>query len=759
MNRRFDALTLGLAIAVAGVLAISVPRAADVEQTLGLQWLFAVRGTVRPPSDVVIVAMDGASARQLGLPEKPREWPRQLHAAATRFLARAGARVISFDLTFDAAGASSVDDQAFASAIAEAGNVLLSDSLRTENISVQGPDGRVIGGVEIERPVPPNATLEQAAAGHAPFLLPKGSRVDAYWTFRGGAGDAPTLPVMALQLYASGATDDFIALLRQVDSRIALPNRIGERTVANADEGRRFAISIREAMRSDPALAHRMLARLRDTGGRDNSSQRERLVRALVTLYSADEMSFLDFYGPARTIATVPYHRVIEAARSLGAQPAPDGLAALFRDKAVFVGYAAASQSEQDLVRDDYRTVFSQSSGLDISGVEIAATAFANLLDGRPIRGLERFGQIAIVALWGLVLGVACRLLRPGRAAVLAAVLASAYAVVAFERFADASIWLPSIVPLGVQLPAALVAGLLLNYRESRRERELVKQAFAQFLPSSVVDQLAQTIGPVTSANRLVYGACLATDVERYTTLAETMDPQELGTLMNAYYAEMFGPVERLGGIVDDVVGDAMVAVWAATSADARLRDNACEAALEIVAAVDRFNRAKPGRPPLPTRFGLHSGHMLLGSIGASRHYEYRAVGDIVNTASRIQGLNKTLGTTLLASAQTVEGLHRFATRPLGSFLMAGKTSAVAVVEIAGFVDAIDGARVELHAMFAAALDEYCAGRWREAAERFAAILRPNPNDGPSRFYASRCEELLRSPPATWTPTLRIDVK
>ena len=115
------------------------------------------------------------------------------------------------------------------------------------------------------------------------------------------------------------------------------------------------------------------------------------------------------------------------------------------------------------------------------------------------------------------------------------------------------------------------------------------------------------------------------------------MEPAELGALMNRYYGVLFEPVKRHGGLVQDVVGDSMLAIWATTEPDASLRSRACLAALDIASAVDRFN-ATSGRFALPTRIGLHSGRLLLGSVGAIDHYEYRAVGDIVNTATRLEG-------------------------------------------------------------------------------------------------------------------------
>ena len=160
------------------------------------------------------------------------------------------------------------------------------------------------------------------------------------------------------------------------------------------------------------------------------------------------------------------------------------------------------------------------------------------------------------------------------------------------------------------------------------------------------------------------------------------------------------------------------------------------------------------------TRLGLHSGQMLLGNIGASRHYEYQAVGDMVNTATRIQGLGKYLGTRMLASEETVDGLEEFLTRPVGCFLLAGKTEAVCVVELGSRKEDANPRASMLYEKFAGALEAYRAKRWRDAASRFSDILDAFPEDGPSRFYLQRCESYVLKPPdEPWQPTVRIDQK
>ena len=762
MIRRLRGLVLGLVIALGGMLAIALGFATevDLEESLGLHWLFSLRGPVAAPSDVVIVAIDEQSARQLGLPDKPRDWPRTLHAELVSYLAKAGARVIAFDMTFDTASSTGASDQEFAAAMAFAGNVLIADSLRKEAIPLRDALGKSIGNAVVEKPVPNIVALEQASFGHAPFVLPKGSRVNAYWTFGNGAGDAPTLPLLALQVFASAAFEDLLSLLRNAEPKMASLSSARSQHPITSESRMGLAREVRDALLFEPGLKERLLQRLRDAPDLGLAREHGRLVKSLVNLYSLDELSYLNFYGPPRNIETVSFSVVLAAARSIDVDVAANLSALVFKNKAVFVGFSPASEAGQAGLHDDYRTVYSRSSGHDLSGVEIAATAFANTLDGRQLMPASPYWQFAAIGVWGLLLGVICRSMRPIHAVGVVAALAALFLCAVYYQFVDKAAWWPSIVPVGIQAPLALFAGVWLNGRDTQREREAVKRAFGQFLPSAVVDQLVRNVGPITAPNRVVFGACLATDAEQYTTLAEEMAPGALGELMNAYYASLFVPVERSGGVVIDVVGDAMVAIWAGAKPDADLRASACQSALDIVEALEQRAGEAPSRAMLPTRLGLHAGDMLVGSVGASRHFEYRAVGDIVNTASRIQGLNKTLGTKLLASAATVDGLDQFITRPLGSFLLAGKSTAVSVVELIGRGQSIGPHQSSLCQRFSGALDAYREGQWSDAADRFDEILRTHPDDGPSRVYRHRCEHLLREPPgASWTPTIRIDVK
>ncbi len=248
------------------------------------------------------------------------------------------------------------------------------------------------------------------------------------------------------------------------------------------------------------------------------------------------------------------------------------------------------------------------------------------------------------------------------------------------------------------------------------------------YLPDDVIDHMVQNIADFKEKSDIVHGTVLFADAEKYSTLAETMEPAELKTFMNRFYEVLFTPVKKYQGRVLDVVGDAMLAIWYGESLSAETRSGPCRAALEMAAAVAAFNASADG-PKLPVRIGLHSGHVSIGTVGAVDHYEYRAVGDCVNTASRLEGLNKYLKTRILVSEDVIAGIDDFLTRPLGRFILAGKVNALA------------GARADLRARQGArgpvpALRDLRPGPGglpQEALERGDRPLRGGPGDEPGR--------------------------
>jgi adenylate cyclase len=190
-----------------------------------------------------------------------------------------------------------------------------------------------------------------------------------------------------------------------------------------------------------------------------------------------------------------------------------------------------------------------------------------------------------------------------------------------------------------------------------------------------------------------------------------------------------------------------MLALWPASDPDTDLRACACRAAIEIQSSVTRFNQAHT-MFRLPTRIGIHSGYIAIGNVGALHHYEYRPIGDIVNTASKLENLNKRLGTKTLVSASAMGPSDRFLCRDLGGFRLPGKSKTIEVCELVTLAEASNESQRKMCRMFVEALQAFRKGSWEEAAALFHQVLGVEPNDGPSRFYSKLCEGFRAQPPA-----------
>ncbi|HXG50357.1 MAG TPA: adenylate/guanylate cyclase domain-containing protein [candidate division Zixibacteria bacterium] len=733
MSRLLKALPFGLAVGAAGLVLSFLQPAHDLEEDLGLGLLFKLRGMRSAPADALIVSIDKESSERLNVPENPDKWPRSLHARLTERLAGQGAKVIVFDVHFLEPRAEQ-DDRAFAAAVRKAGNVVIADALSAREIPVSGSAAAATAEHAIVRVVRPFAPFAQAAAATAPFVLPRiPFKVNQYWTFQSSAGDAPTFPVVAFQLFTIELYRDLRRLLEKFApegaSRLPadLQAAVAERNV------RRAIRDIRALFESDSSLAPRILAELELSGGGETG--KAGLLKSLVKVYGGADRRYLNYYGPPRTVKTIPYYRAIDPA---DIEPGAD-----FRGKAVFVGLSERLLAER---KDSFYTVFSQANGLFIGGVEIAATAFLNMLEDRAVVPIPSRLYFAVLLVWGIAAGTICRLSSMAVGAVAVVAGSGLYLFAAAGQFATHGLWYPIAIPLFVQAPLGFFGAVLWNYIETNKERQHIRKALAYYVPDEVVDQLAKNIVDMKSGGQTVFGACLFADIAGYTTLSERLSPQQLRDVMHRYFEAAFEPVKRHGGLVVNLKGDSFLAIWKAVKEDPGLRRRACLAALDVAEAVRRFN-ASLADLDLPTRVGVHSGQIFLGNIGAGDHYEYGPTGDTVNTASRMDGLNKYLGTEVLASQEIVDGLDGLFTRELGKFRLKGKAQPIVVHELLGLAEQASEKERRRRETFAGALRAFRDRSWENARMKFHQSMEMAKPAGPERFYLELCDRFEKSPP------------
>jgi adenylate cyclase len=324
--------------------------------------------------------------------------------------------------------------------------------------------------------------------------------------------------------------------------------------------------------------------------------------------------------------------------------------------------------------------------------------------------------------------------------------LSSVYFFGAVYQFTADGTWFPIVIPLFAQSPLAFAGAVLWSYAETNQERQQIRKALAYYVPDEVVDQLAKNMVDIKSSGSMVYGACLFADVAGYTTLSEKMSPQQLSDLMHKYFEATFEPVKKHGGIVVNLKGDSFLAIWKAARADDELRRQACLAALDVARAVHRFNDTLDNLN-LPTRVGVHSGQIFLGNIGAGDHYEYGPTGDTVNTASRMDGLNKYLGTEVLASEEITDRIDGLLKREVGRFILKGKAEPMVVHELIGRSEDANETHLKSSKAFADALETFRRRSWDEAEEKFKQLTQISTTDGPALFYLSLCAQYKQNPP------------
>ncbi len=745
MSQLSKAMIWGVIIGSCGLVVFFIPVFHELEETLGLDLLFTLRGSRQTPQDVIIVNLDKTSFDKLDLPRDAEKFPHSLHAKVVNKLAGEGAKVIAFDIFFNESRSTN-DDRLFADSIRNAGNIVLVQSIKSEQLILRNEKGLPTGELRIEKLAPPISPLLESAVAAAPFPVPKVPvKISQYWTFKTTAGDTPTLPVTVFQLFTIDYYEEFIKLLDRfipAESKNLPHNKddvIDNRNIIHVMKG------LRDVFESNPNISKNILREVRDSEELSRNSHKRHILKSMVNMYQSSSSRYLNFYGPPHSITTVPYYKVLQLGYEI-----PDNQDKIdFKNKAVFIGEAESFQPEQS---DGYYTVFSQPSGTDISGVEIAATAFANLLENMHVMPLSFNKNIIIIFFWGMAVGIFCLFFSNVIAFISVVGITALYSVMAMYQFTTAGIWYPLVIPLFFQVPLSFIGSIAWKYQETSKERQNVRMAFSYYLPDNVIDNISKNITDIKMSSQVSSAIILSTDAEQYTRLSEAFkkEPDKLGSFMNKYFEVIFQSIKGRDGVISNVVADSVLALW--LNPDSSLRRQASLASLDIVRAVDQFNRSLTfddslKEVQLPTRIGLHYGEIYLGNIGGAGRYEWRPLGDPVNTATRIEGLNKILGTRILFSDEVLNQVNGFLSRKLGTFLVKGKSESLVLHELICLREECTQRQTDMCSIFSEALDDFTRQSWAKAVNKFKQIIHQFGEDGPSNYYKKLSEIYRENPP------------
>ncbi|MBI4985633.1 MAG: adenylate/guanylate cyclase domain-containing protein [Rhodocyclales bacterium] len=448
--------------------------------------------------------------------------------------------------------------------------------------------------------------------------------------------------------------------------------------------------------------------------------------------------------GPAHTFPYVSYHQVLNGSAAL-----PPGF---FQDQIVLVGRDVRASPEVGAAQSDlFATPFLEQSQLLTPGVEIHATLIENALTGRALGALGTSWAAALLLACTLCAAPALRRWHPWWSGIWIAGLAGAALGVSYWLFGERSQWLPALATV-LTLALTYVGMGMVSYLAERRRAAQIKDTFSKYVAPQVVEQMVANPDLVRLGGERRELTLLFSDLAGFTSMSEKLPPETVARVINLYLTEMTRIIIASGGTVDKFIGDAVMAFWGAPLADA---DHARHGVAAAIAMQEAMARLQPqfialGAGTVGLRIGVHSGPAIVGNMGSEERFDYTALGDTVNLAARLEGVNKMYGTKILISGATADRLGGgVSLRAVDRVRVKGKAQPVDI-----FTPCDDAVLIDHTAQ---ALPHYRDGRWSAAREAWQRLALSYPGDTLAAVFLGRIDEFERNPPEAWDGAVALE--
>ena len=608
-------------------------------------------------------------------------WPRQLQAALIDYLHQAGARAIFLDFIFSEGSAYGVsDDQYLAQAIEKAGNVFLPFALSSKENFYQEIALEALKRFSLSSNELPPRAYPRAQGVSLPLPL--------FLEACRGAGNVFFKP-------------DEDGLFRR------LP----------------LAFYYQELLL--PALPLRLAQYL---------SFSSKLSEKSLPLDKQGRL-IINYHGPSGTYPSYSAAAVINSWAQIQEGQEPQLSPAEFKNKIVLIG--ASAPGLLDLRPTPLSPV--------APGVEIHAAALDNLLHQDWVRPQPKIMFIFLLVFFSLLVSLLISLLTrvwlQGLSLLVLLALPPGVAWLGFRL----GFWV-EVVVLEVVIVLGFILASLLNYAFEGRQRRFIRSVFSHYLSPQVIEKIVEEPSRLRLGGESREITSFFSDLAGFTSISETMTPEELVSFLNELLTEITDIILEEGGTLDKYEGDAIIAFW---NAPLEQPDHALRAGRAALRAQRRLEELRPALKEkygkdVFMRIGLNSGPAVVGNMGSRRRFDYTAIGDTVNLASRLEGACKIYRVPILIGESSAILVRReLLLREVDVVRVVGKTTPVRIYEIIAEKEKATPQEEERVRLFEEALRFYREKAWPEAKIRFE-LLR---DDSLARLYVHRCQEFIEHPP------------
>ena len=383
----------------------------------------------------------------------------------------------------------------------------------------------------------------------------------------------------------------------------------------------------------------------------------------------------------------------------------------------------------------------------EVYGIEFLADTIYTLMNNAPIRPAGDFTEILVFAV--LFIAFVLVTMIPKYENALFFLIIALYVAFGFYMYVYHGI----AFSMSYSLIACFLTTGIINlylFMMERKQKGFIKGAFSQYLSPTVIDQIVENPDMLQLGGEKREMTPFFSDIQGFSTISEGLTPEELVQLLNEYLTAMCDIVSSYHGTIDKFEGDAIIAFW---GAPLELPDHAtiaCHAAIDMQKKNEEMRKTlrEQNRPMLYTRIGMSSGSVVVGNMGSADRMDYTMMGDVVNLAARLEGVNKFYQTFTMIPQSTYElAKDDIDTRQLDVIRVVGKKEPISVYEVLERKNQTSSEKSGVVEKFLKALKLYEERNFADASKEFEKVLAIDPDDGPSLTYVKRCGVFLETPP------------